>query len=180
MFKYLLVLSAVFGVLTTLPPSVIAAPPNQPTSKMSPAQVEASLPRSHPAEYYLYAQRLFQTGRRDDAVFWFYVGQLRYRLHLSANPQLPESGDPAAFAALNDSIGRSINEYAGGNPTTWVTAIDRALAWDRTTPNYFTSKQRFSKQYSDVRTGLGKLREMIQSDAQDIKNERTNNGLPNR
>lgn len=162
------------------PQLAVANPPKQPASKMTPAQVEASLPRAHPVEYYEYAVRLFESGRKDDAVFWFYVGQLRYRFHLSANPNLPEDRDPAVFASLNDGIGRSINEYAGGNPATWVLAIDRALAWDRTTPNYFTSKQRFSKQYSDIRTGLGKLREMIQSDAQNIKNERTNNGLPNR
>jgi hypothetical protein len=179
MFRYLLLSIAMCGTIATLPQTA-AAQLNQLTGKMTPAQVEASLPRAHPAEYYLYAQRLFQSGRKDDAVFWFYVGQLRYRFHLSANPNLPEDRDPAVFASLNEDIGRQINEYAGGNPATWVVAIDRALAWDRTAPNYFTSKQRFSKQYSDIRTGLGKLREMIQSDAQNIKNERTNNGLPNR
>jgi hypothetical protein len=180
MFKYSLLSIAMLGTMAILPQLVVAAPPDRPTSTMTLAQVEASLPRAHPAEYYLYAQRLFQSGRKDDAVFWFYVGQLRYRFYLSANPKLPESGDPAVFASLNDSIGRSINEYAGGNPTTWVVAIDRALAWDKISPNYFTSKQQFPAQYNGITTGLSKLREMVQSEAENIKNERTNNGLPNR
>src|SRR5262245_22183604 len=94
---------------------------------LPPAKIEAALPNEHPSAYYGYAQRLFSQGKKDDAVFWFYVGQLRYRFHLKANPSLDRGGDPAAFGALSATIGGTINGYAGGNPKEWVKAIDRAL-----------------------------------------------------
>ena len=50
--------------------------------------VEQALPASHPSNYYAYATRLFHDGSKDDAVFWFYVGQIRYRFYLSAHPNL--------------------------------------------------------------------------------------------
>src|SRR3954470_23971828 len=48
------------------------------------AQLEAGIEAKHPASYIMLAAKLFQAGRRDDAVFWFYLGQLRYRTHLAA------------------------------------------------------------------------------------------------
>ncbi len=179
MFKFLLLLTVILCSVTVLPKLTAAAPLVDPTSKMSSAQFEANLPRMHPAVYYQYAQRLFDEGRRDDAVFWFYVGQLRYRFYLSANPTLPDS-DPALFVSLNATVGQEINEYAGGAPATWIAAIDRALAWDMTSPNYFTSKEHFHKEYIVVRSGLIELKKMIQSQAQEIRTQRTKSGLPNR
>ena len=73
---------------------------------------------------------MFREGKKDEAVFWFYVGQLRYRFHLKANPNMDPSGDPALFSSLSATVGKTINEYAGGNVKDWVKAIDRALKWD--------------------------------------------------
>ena len=42
----------------------------------------------HPAGYYRRAADLMRAGRRDEAVFVFYLGQLRYRTHLAARPDL--------------------------------------------------------------------------------------------
>src|SRR5580765_4898046 len=55
-------------------------------SNLPPAKVEAALPTQHPSVYYGYALNLFDQGKKDDAVFWFYAGQLRYRFYLNANP----------------------------------------------------------------------------------------------
>jgi len=32
--------------------------------------------------------------------------------------------------SLSATVGKTINEYAGGNVKDWVKAIDRALKWD--------------------------------------------------
>jgi hypothetical protein len=48
-------------------------------------EVEPRLAESHPTALYAYATRLFEAGRKDDAVMWFYAGQLRFRYHLKAN-----------------------------------------------------------------------------------------------
>jgi len=98
--------------------------------KLPPATIEAALPNEHPSAYYGYAARLFREGKKDEAVFWFYVGQLRYRFHLKANPNMDPSGGPALFSSLSATVGKTINEHAGGNVKDWVKAIDQTLKWD--------------------------------------------------
>lgn len=145
-----------------------------------PAEVEAALPGSHPTSLYAYAMRLFGEGRHDDAVMWFYAGQLRYRFHLRANPDLKPDGEPAVMASLNSTIGQTINEWAGGSPKGWAAAIDRALAWDEAQPNAVTSKTRHAAAWQETRKGLLGLRDHILKSEAQIRAERAQRGLPNR
>ena len=147
---------------------------------LPPEKIEAALPNEHPSTYYIYAGRLLQEGKKDDAVFWFYVGQLRYRFHLKANPNLEPDGDPAVFSSLNATIGLAINEYAGGSVKGWVKAMDRALKWDEETANGFTSKEKFPAIYEEIRAGLKKLRDQVESQADSIRDQRKKAGLENR
>jgi hypothetical protein len=144
------------------------------------AKVELALPESHPAVLYVYAARLFRAGRKDEAVMWFYAGQLRYRFYLRSNPKLPPDGEPAVFAALTETFGEEINGWAGGSPRDWVAAIDRALKWDEANPNTFTSKSQNAVALQETRQGLAELRnKIIKSEAQ-IRARREQLGLPNR
>lgn len=145
-----------------------------------PERIEAALPDEHPAAYYIYAKRLFEEGKKDDAVFWFYVGQLRYRIHLKANPKLDPSGDPAVFSSFSATLGKALNEYAGGSVKGWVAAIDRALKWDAENSNGFTSKKKFAKIYEENRAGLKELRDQVQKQADSIRAQRKQAGLENR
>ncbi|HEX9455850.1 MAG TPA: hypothetical protein VGA27_15885 [Candidatus Binatia bacterium] len=152
----------------------------QGAAQMPEAEVEGKLSASHPAVYYAYAKPLFTQGRKDDAVFWFYVGQLRYRLYLLANPQLPRDGDPAVMASLNATVGQSINDWAGGDPKSWAAAMERALRWDANNDNGFTSKSTQEKQWRETRAGLAALRDQIIRDEAKIRAERERRGLSNR
>ena len=140
----------------------------------------ASAAQMHPAGYFALADRLFRDGRREDAARWLYVGQIRYRFHLAANPGAPQSGDPALFASLMESVGRPINEYAGGNVDGWLAAIDAALAWDAANPNGFTSKSAHAGELAATRSGLVGLRRSLDSQRADIARTRAANGLENR
>jgi hypothetical protein len=144
------------------------------------AEVEAALPGLHPAAYYVYATRLFDSSRQDEAIFWFYAGQLRYRLHLAANPHLPQDGDPALFASLGSAVGQPFNAYAGGDPLALVQTLGRVLAWDRDTPNAFTSKHEFSREWQAIRNGLAEFMMTIEQDADEIRHKREEAGLANR
>ncbi len=126
-------------------------------------QVEARLPKSHGAVYYGYAARLFREGRKEEAVFWFYVGQLRFRFDVAAHPDADPSGGPALLASLNSSIGADINEWAAKDTDLWQRQINRALQWDATHPNSVTSKAAYKKEYKQVRHGLERMREEIVS-----------------
>src|SRR5215472_4357652 len=50
--------------------------------KLPQQQAERELPSSHPANFLVYASRRFQEGAKEDAVLWFYVGEIRYRFYL--------------------------------------------------------------------------------------------------
>jgi hypothetical protein len=145
----------------------------------APAEV-AGLTGKHPAEYYLRAGQLLKDGRKDDAVFVFYLGQLRYRAHLLARPELPPDRDPAAFSSLSAVIGRPLNEYAFGDIPRLARTIDAVLAYDAANPDGFTSPARFAQVYAGVRDGLEKLKTQMLRDADSIRAARAKNGLQNR
>lgn len=129
---------------------------------------------------YQHAAELFGDGKKDEAVFWFYAGQLRYRIHLAARPNLPPDQDAAVMSSLNYSLGTVINEYAGGNPEEWAATITDVLEWDASTPNEFTPKADFPEAHNANRDGLSSLRERITENKEKIRNERAARGLENR
>lgn len=162
-------------------PTICVAQEMQPQAdagKQTPGQIIAQAQAVHPATLYILASRLMAEGRKDDAVRWFYIGQLRYRFHLATNPaSMPE--DLTLFSALSESVGRPINEYAFRDVDAAVAQIDAALAWDATHPNSFTSKERYAAELSEVRAGLQELRNDMAANKDHIRETRTRNGLEN-
>jgi hypothetical protein len=146
-------------------------------AKLSGEEIERRLPDEHPANYYLYAGRLWGGGERDKAVFWLYAGQLRFRFHLLANPNLEKSGDPALFGSLQATVGAPINLYVGGDPKMWMSQIDDVLIWDDKTPNGFTSKKAHAKELAEVRSGLVKLRDYVASNQEKLSAQREAEGI---
>ena len=69
----------------------------------------------HPLEDYQQAPALFRDGCRDEAVYWFYRGQLRARTYLLAHPDAPPDEAPALDGSLDEVIGRPIAEWAFGS-----------------------------------------------------------------
>ncbi|NIX77813.1 hypothetical protein [Microvirga terricola] len=144
------------------------------------ARLVVELETKHPAEYYLRAKSLFESGQKDDAVFLLYLGQLRYRLYLTANPNLPKDRDPAVFSALSETVGRPINEYAFGDIPALARTIQAVLALDEARPDEFTSQTATPKQRREIREGLAEMRSTLLAQADAISAQRAKNGLPNR
>ena len=144
----------------------------------SPAQLKQNIEAQHPAAYYKLAAALFKdASTKQEALFWFYVGQLRYRYYLAANPNLPRDGDPALFASLSEVVGRPINEFAGGKPDMWIVEINHALEWDATHDNTFTPKDKSPENYRQIRSGLVALRQHIVSIKDKLPEMRRQNGI---
>lgn len=142
----------------------------------TPQQLIAGIEQKHPSAYYLLAKKLFETGRKDEAVFWFYAGQIRWRARLMGNPQLPRDGEPALFSSLSEVIGRPLNEYAFGDIAGLVKTIDRALEWDASHADTLNRKPERDKS----REGLAGMKAHLVANAGDIRATRTKNGLENR
>ena len=147
---------------------------------LSPKQIEAGLPDSHPFAYFAYAVKLAKAGKYDPAVQWYYVGQIRAHHHLLANPDLPATGDAAELQGITKGLGQSLVDYAGGNIRIWVQTIDKALAWDNANPNGFTSKETFATQWQQARAEVTKTRDGIKKNEAQIKAERASRGLTDR
>jgi hypothetical protein len=146
----------------------------------TPAQLKQDIEKKHPAAYYMLAAKLFKDpATKREALFWFYVGQLRYRYHLAANPDLPPDGDPALFASFSEVIGRPINEYAGGVPDIWIAEMNHALEWDNAHDNGFTPKTKSPDKYRQIRAGLVSMREQISAMKDKLPEMRRKNGLNN-
>ena len=148
--------------------------------KQTPAQLERGIENEHPVTHYVLAARLFESGQKDKAVFWFYAGQLRYRFHLAANPNLPPDGDGALFGALSSSLGQPINEYAFGDLDALRATLDNVLAWDAKTKNGFTSKEKHAKVLGEIRGGLTEMIAYVEKNRETIRKQRAANGLENR
>ena len=149
-------------------------------TEQSPDSLMARAETLQPAELYVPAAKLMGAGRTDEAVKWFYIGQLRYRFHLAATQPPPGSNDRVLFSALSESVGRPINEYAFGDVDAAVAQIDGALAWDEANDNGFTSKTRYSSELAETRNGLQAMRDDMISKKDEIRTIREKNGLPNR
>jgi hypothetical protein len=116
--------------------------------------VESALPASHPMAYYLYSVRLIKDGNRKDALFWYYVGELRYRFYLAANPHLPPDGAPALFASLHSSVSTAVADPSHVDRAMSVKQFRRALDWDAANDNGVTSKSSHHKEWLEIRAVL--------------------------
>jgi hypothetical protein len=156
-----------------------AMPSQGDLERQTPEQIMTDAERVHPTALYVLASKLMRAGRSDEAVRWFYIGQLRYRFHLMTDP--PDAADERIlFSALSESVGRPINEYAFGDVDGAVREIDSALAWDAAHANHFTSQSAFPAQLAKTREGLVAMRDDMLARRDEIRETRTRNGLPNR
>jgi hypothetical protein len=146
-------------------------------NKQTSAQIEDRIATKHPAAYFVLAAKKFEEGKRDEATFWLYAGQIRYRAYLLANPKLEPSGDPALFASLMQQVGRPINEYAFGDTTQLAKIIDQALEWDAKNPDPLTPK---SPKRDEVRENLLVMKSRLVTERDFIRQERKKKGLENR
>ena len=87
-----------------------------------------------PPALYVLSSVLFEQGRKDDAVFWFYAGQLRARI--DANICADRSA-AAIVDAMNQKFGPPINQYAFTNLSLLTNTVNRVLAWEADTPCHY-------------------------------------------
>jgi hypothetical protein len=100
-------------------------------------QVLAHPEKYNPPVLYMLSYVLFQQGRKDEAMFWFYAAQVRGRY--DANRCADLSARPAV-QELNRKIGPYINPYAFQDLEKLKQTVVRALEWERTTPHLYDQR----------------------------------------
>ncbi|MDD9724551.1 hypothetical protein PVV74_03685 [Roseovarius sp. SK2] len=167
-----------FAVMVFLTHSV-AAQPAEDFASMPTTELIETAPTAHPSTLYRLSAQLLEDGNGLEAAKWMYAGQLRYRFLIES------LGDAAAeervlFSALNESVGRPVNEYIAGDPDEWIAAMQWALRWDTTHDNPLTSKTEFASELASVRSGLAALIDQVDANRERIRSGRSAAGLPNR
>lgn len=145
----------------------------------------------HWTDYYMVSKIFFEGGSllhdtqmKDEAVFWFYAGQLRGRLEASFDPEPSRSS--ALLASLQEVIGSVVNEYAGADLNKWIAIIDKVIEWD--SHHKFKPKSEifgnqidpnaWNKEYEEILTGLKKMRAQLAAEnPEEWKAKRRANGL---
>ena len=148
---------------------------NQPVSG-SLEELAGGIEHEHPLAAFELSKRLWEAGRKDEAVFFFYLGQLRFRARLLANPNGDPTGGRALFDALMSAMGPPINQYAFDDIPALLATIDRVIAWDDGhADDYAPPRTR-----EEAKVGLKKMRADVVSRQDEIRRTRSENGLPNR
>lgn len=87
-----------------------------------------------PPVLYVLSSVLFDDDRKDEAMFWFYAGQLRGRIDATI---CADKTARVAIAEMNQRLGPRINGYAFKNISKLTNSVERVLAWEEQTPcNY--------------------------------------------
>jgi hypothetical protein len=148
---------------------------NQPVSG-SVEELARGIEHQHPLAAFELTKRLWEAGRKDEAVFFFYLGQLRFRAHLLANPNGDPTGERALYDALMSTMGPPINQYAFGDIPGLLATIDRVIAWD----DGHADDYALLKVREDVKSGLKRMRDDVVARQDEIRRTRSEKGLPNR
>lgn len=90
-----------------------------------------------PPVFYALSSVLFAKGRKDDAEFWFYSGQLRARY--DAN-RCADGSAADEVGILNDQYGSDINKYAFLDLDALQKTVTRVIAWDKATPHDYDGR----------------------------------------
>lgn len=120
------------------------------------AEVLAGADRAEPLSLMLAASRHFEFGAQDDAVLWFYAGQLRARYA----PEL--AGENSQLVTISSmTLGEGINAYAMRDIVRMIETIAKAMQWDEKTYATWAGANKLDpgsaellKRRSDAREGL--------------------------
>ncbi|WP_298438833.1 hypothetical protein [Geobacter sp.] len=156
--------------------------PDEAVARKATAEAKKNIANVDGATICLMAYRLFLLGERDEAVFWFYAGQLRLRYYLGIY-----KGDPTAAGVLDavvETFGPPINQYAFGDIPKLAKTIGDVLAWDEKTPNHIhpplaqaLPEAEWPRVRERIRSGMLDLKQMMLEQADEIRAQRKAQGI---
>lgn len=109
-------------------------------SKRDPASIERVTKNPggyNPAVLYALSDALFRSGRKDDAAYWYYLGQLRARS--DANKALDFSARQAV-GVLNQRYGSQINRYTFKDTARLRLTVSKVILSDQSIPRDYDAR----------------------------------------
>lgn len=141
---------------------------------------------------YVMSIRLYDVGRKDDAVYWYYSAQFRSKLFRSVLAEESVGGVGSAPFEISQAqvsfqmlAGQFINGYAFGDLPKLQATIRRVLTESESIPRFeemysnqqLIDEKAWPKKREEVAAGLKKLLDHIENNADEIKQMRKENGI---
>lgn len=150
--------------------------PKEEVVSMNIAELKKEAQLIHPVGFYILSKKLFDEGERNESIFWFYVGSIRYRYFLSSIADDPFHPENELFERVQFEIGGVILDYAGGDPQLWAEQIGKANQWDTDHLNFFYPKKNNPDALAETKSGVQRLKQKLLDEKDDILRQRIENG----
>ena len=156
------------------------------------AELKKERDKLRPEVMYVTAIRLYDLGRKDEAVYWFYSAQYRARVFSAIldKEKVGSIGSEAfelkqAYIAFHQLTGEYINGYAFGDLTKIEETLEKVLEEGKSLPKFgamypkvaFVPEEGWAEKNKEVSKGLSGLVEYIKENADSIKEQRKKNGI---
>lgn len=118
-------------------------------------------------------QTLYLHGKKDEAVFWYYVAQLRTRYQLI----LEKGNRTQLLAVMSMTTGQLINNHALQDTARFTRTLDRVLEWDAKTGNPYRDKPQNETVKSEIAKlydGMRDLKAKLTSDKERLETQARN------
>lgn len=158
--------------------AIAAAQPAVAQDDRSPEQIREGIEAKPWFDFYQLAAALHARGEREEAARWLYIGQMRGRAHILCHAGDP-TGAPALLGSLNQAVGQPINEWLYGSVSRAVRVIDAALEWEAANPDPALPSPKCDDALAKVRADKREQRAYSLANADAIRKQRAQNGLPN-
>jgi hypothetical protein len=145
------------------------------TLSMSAAELIKEATSIHPVGFYVLASKLFKDGKKDESIFWFYVGSIRYRYFLSLIGESPFHPENELFGKVQFEVGGMVLDYAGGDPDFWAKQVGEASKWDHDNLNSFFPKKNDPEALMEIKKNVEKLRLTLLEEKESIIRQRIEN-----
>ena len=155
--------------------------PIEKSSKFTIEELEKEASKIHPVSIFKLSGELWKEGKKEEALMWYYIGSLRYRIRLESIKDTEEyEGENYYFEKMEIETKPVFLEWAGGNPLQWAEQIAKAIEWDEKNINIYTSKNEHIEIYNTNIESVRKLIEILKDTSDDILSQRKEQGLENR
>ena len=155
--------------------------PVEASSKYTIEELKKEAFKIHPVSIFKLSGELWKEDKKEEALMWYYIGVLRYRIRLESIKNTDEyEGESHYFEKMEFETKPVFLEWAGGNPLQWAEQINKAIEWDNKNLNMYSSKMEHIEIYNTNIESMKQLIEALKETSDDILSQRKEQGFENR
>lgn len=134
----------------------------------------------HPNLGFKHADALFTSGLREEAVYWMYEAQVRYRIMLDCFDPEGVSTDTDIYTALSHSIQFDQNQWLGGDIQLWVDTLLAVSENYDPDQDVMIQGRGCDASVAGLQNGLEDIRNHLLQNYKELRDQRASAGMENR